>query len=135
MRLLVAEDDAPLAEFLRQRLHDEQFSVELAKESGEARRLAGEKPFDLVILDLNANGHDPLDLLRNIRARKPDLPVIMVAPGNAEERVRQLDAGADDSLGKPFPLRSCPPAFAPCFAAAPAPPKPSCASPTSRSTV
>ena len=103
MRILVAEDDAPLAEFLHQRLHDEQFSVELVGEGGEAQRLASDKTFDLVILDLNVNGSDGLDVLRKIRAKKPDLPVIMVAAVNAaEEHVRLLEAGADDSLGKPF---------------------------------
>lgn len=103
MRILVAEDDAPLAQFLHQRLHEEQFGVELVLEAGEAQRLAAEKPVDLAILDLNANGHDPLAVLREIRSKKPDLPVIMVAGANApEERVRLLDAGADDSLGKPF---------------------------------
>ncbi|HYL62895.1 MAG TPA: response regulator transcription factor [Candidatus Methylomirabilis sp.] len=103
MRILVAEDDAPLAEFLHQRLHEEQFGVELVLEGGEAQRLAAEKPFDLAILDLNVNGHNGLEVLRSIRAKKPNLPVIMVAGINAaEEHARLLNAGADDSLGKPF---------------------------------
>lgn len=103
MRILVAEDDAPLAEFLQQRLREEQFLVQLVLEGGEAQRLAADKSFDLAILDLNANGDDGLAVLRGVRARNPDLPVIMVAGANAaEERVRLLDAGADDSLGKPF---------------------------------
>ncbi|HKW56572.1 MAG TPA: response regulator transcription factor [Candidatus Acidoferrum sp.] len=103
MRILVAEDDAPLAEFLHQRLHEEQFSVELAVEGMEALRLAGDKSFDLAILDLNAGDHDGLAVFRGIRSKNPDLPIIIVAGANAaEERVRLLDAGADDSLGKPF---------------------------------
>ena len=103
MRILVAEDDAPLAEFLHQRLREEQFAVELVLEGAGALRLAAEKPFDMAILDLNVNGHDGLEVLRKIRAKQPDLPVIMVAGANgAEERVRLLDAGADDSVGKPF---------------------------------
>lgn len=103
MRILVAEDDAPLAEFLHQRLHDEQFLAELAVDGSEAKRLAAEASYDLVLLDLHANGCISIDVLREIRAKKPDLPVIVVATANAaEERVRLLDAGADDSLGKPF---------------------------------
>lgn len=103
MRILVAEDDAPLAEFLQQRLREERFVVHLVLEGAEAQRLAVDKSFDLAVLDLNANGHDGLAVLRGVRAGNPDLPVIVVAGVNAaEERVRLLDAGADDSLGKPF---------------------------------
>ena len=103
MRILVAEDDAPLAEFLRQRLQQEQFSVHLVSDGGEAQRLAADQPYDFVIVDLSLPGEASLDVLRHIRAKKPDLPVLMVTGANlAEERVRLLDAGADDSLAKPF---------------------------------
>jgi two-component system, OmpR family, copper resistance phosphate regulon response regulator CusR len=103
MRTLVAEDDAPLADFLRQRLVQEQFAVQLASDGIEAQRLAANQAFDLVILDLNLSGTGGLDVLRNIRSQKPDLPVMMVT-GSApvEERVRGLDAGADDYVAKPF---------------------------------
>jgi DNA-binding response OmpR family regulator len=104
MRILVAEDDAPLAEFLHQRLVQEQFAVQVVSDGVEAQRLAAEQAYDLVLLDLsrseNTNG---LDVLRNIRAKKSDLPVLIVtAASMVEERVRGLDAGADDYIGKPF---------------------------------
>jgi DNA-binding response OmpR family regulator len=103
MRILVAEEDAPLAEFLHQRLLQEQFAVEVVRDGIEALRLALEQPYDLVILDLNGPGFSGLDVLRGIRSKKPDLPVLMVAgDGLVEERVRGLDAGADDYLVKPF---------------------------------
>ncbi|MGC1485393.1 MAG: response regulator transcription factor [Candidatus Acidiferrum sp.] len=103
MRILVAEDDAPLAEFLHQRLLQEQFSVQMAANGGEAQRLASDQPYDFVILDLNLPVEGGLDVLRNIRSKKPDLPVLMVTGASqAEVRVRLLDAGADDSLAKPF---------------------------------
>jgi DNA-binding response OmpR family regulator len=103
MRILVAEDDAPLANFLLQRLVQERFAVQLASDGAEAQRLAANQPFDLVILDSNLPGMAGLDVLRGIRSRKPDLPV-MIVTGSAvvEERVRGLDAGADDYLAKPF---------------------------------
>lgn len=103
MRILVAEDDAPFADFLRQRLVQEQFAVQLASDGTEAQRLAANQAFDLVILDLNLPGTTGLEVLRSIRSRKPDLPV-MVVTGSAmvEERVRGLDAGADDYVAKPF---------------------------------
>jgi two-component system, OmpR family, copper resistance phosphate regulon response regulator CusR len=103
MRLLVAEDDAPLAQFLEQRLQQEQFSVQMVSDGFEAQRLASAQPYDLVILDLSLQAEAGLDALRKIRAKKPDLPVVMVTGASvAEERVRLLDAGADDSLAKPF---------------------------------
>jgi DNA-binding response OmpR family regulator len=103
MRILVAEDDAPLADFLRQRLVQEQFAVQLASDGIEAQRLAANQAFDLVILDLNLPGTAGLDVLRNIRSQKPDLPVMVVTGSSlVEERVRGLDAGADDYVAKPF---------------------------------
>ena len=103
MRILVAEDDAPLADFLRQRLMQERFAVQLASDGAEAQRLAANQAFDLVILDSSLPGISGLDLLRNIRSRKPDLPLLVVTGSAAvEERVRGLDAGADDYLAKPF---------------------------------
>jgi two-component system copper resistance phosphate regulon response regulator CusR len=103
MRILVAEDDAPLADFLRQRLVQEQFAVQFASDGIEAQRLAANQAFDLVILDLNLPGTGGLDVLRNIRSRKPDLPVmVMTGSSVVEERVRGLDAGADDYVAKPF---------------------------------
>jgi DNA-binding response OmpR family regulator len=103
MRILVAEHDELLAEFLHQRLQQEQFSVQMVADSGETQRLASDQPYDFVILDLNLPAEAGLELLRNIRAKKPDLPVLVVTAANlAEERVRLLDAGADDYLARPF---------------------------------
>jgi DNA-binding response OmpR family regulator len=103
MRILVAEDDAQLADFLRQRLVQEQFAVQLASDGIEAQRLAANQAFDLVILDLNLPGTSGLDVLRNIRSQNPDLPVMVVTGSSlVEERVRGLDAGADDYVAKPF---------------------------------
>jgi DNA-binding response OmpR family regulator len=103
MRILVAEDDAPLADFLYQRLVQEKFAVQLASNGSDALRLAVDQSFDLVILDLNLPGVAGLDVLRSIRSTKPDLPVVVVtASALVEERVRGLDAGADDYVAKPF---------------------------------
>jgi two-component system, OmpR family, copper resistance phosphate regulon response regulator CusR len=103
MRILVVEDDAPLAEFLHQRLVQEQFAVQVVSDGGEAQRLVGEQSCDLVIVDLNQPEAAGLDLLRSIRVKKPDLPVLIMTGGSmVEERVRALDAGADDYIAKPF---------------------------------
>ena len=103
MRILVAEDDAPLAEFLQQRLEQEQFSVQTSCSGSETEQMASDHSYDLVILDLNLPGAGGLDVLRRIRARKPDLPVVILTCASmVEERVRGLDAGADDYVAKPF---------------------------------
>src|SRR2546426_676813 len=94
MRILVAEDDAPLAEFLHQRLVQEQFSVQVVSNGPEAQQLASDQSYDLVLLDLNLPGAGGLDVLRGIRSKRPDLPVVIVTGASmVEERVRGLDAG------------------------------------------
>ena len=103
MRILVAEDDAPLAEFLHQRLQQENFAVQIVGDGREAQRMAAEQPYDLVLLDLSLPGSPGLDVLRGIRSKKPELPVLIVTGATrVEERVRGLDAGADDYIAKPF---------------------------------
>jgi two-component system, OmpR family, copper resistance phosphate regulon response regulator CusR len=103
MRILVVEDDAPLAEFLHQRLAQEQFAVHVVSQGSEAQRLAEQQSYDVVLVDLNHREGASLELLRSIRAKKPDLPVLIVTSASlVEERVRGLDAGADDYLAKPF---------------------------------
>jgi DNA-binding response OmpR family regulator len=70
MRILVAEDDAPLAEFLHQRLLQEKFAVQMVASGPEAQRYASDQSYDLVVLDLNRNGTFGLDALRSIRLKK-----------------------------------------------------------------
>jgi DNA-binding response OmpR family regulator len=103
LKILIAEDDAPLAEFLDQKLRQQLFSVQTAANGLDAQKLAINQPVDLVILDLALEKTSGLDVLRAIRARKPDLPVILLtASTQLEDRIRGLDAGADDNLAKPF---------------------------------
>jgi len=103
MRILVAENDAPLAECLSQRLQQEQFAVQVVGNGPEAQRLAVNQSYDLVILDLNLPGSAGLEVLRNIRSLKPDLPVLIVTgAAPVEERVLGFEAGADDLVAKPF---------------------------------
>jgi len=66
-------------------------------------KLASDQAYDLVLLDLNLPAAGGLEVLRGIRAKKPDLPVVIVTGASmVEERVRGLDAGADDYVAKPF---------------------------------
>ena len=103
MRILVAEDDAPLVDFLRLELQKEQFAVQVVADGIEAQELASYQHFDLVILDLGLPGATGLDVLRGIRSKMPDLPVLIITgAAKVEERIRGLDAGADDYVSKPF---------------------------------
>lgn len=103
MRILVAEDDAPLAELLRQRLQQEQFAVHVVSDGREAEQQAADEPYDLAILGLNLSNDTSLKVLQGIRSKKSDLPVLILAGASAaEDRVRGLDAGADDYVEKPF---------------------------------
>src|SRR5258708_18780854 len=103
MRILAAEDDAPLADCLCQELQKEQFAVQVVADGIEAQGLALNQHYDLVILDLALLGAMGLEVLRGIRSKKPDLPVLIAtAAAMVEERVRGLDAGANDYVAKRF---------------------------------
>jgi two-component system copper resistance phosphate regulon response regulator CusR len=103
MRVLIAEDDKPVAMFLRKGLEAENYAVDLASDGKGALFMATEYEFDLVILDLNLPEADGLEVLQGIRVKKPDLPVIVLTQrSRVEDRVKGLDVGADDYLTKPF---------------------------------
>jgi DNA-binding response OmpR family regulator len=103
MRILVVEDDAPLASFLKKGLEAEHYAVDIAPDGEEARYAACESDYDLLILDLNLPKFDGLSVLRVIRPEKPSIPVlVLTGRSRIEDRVQSLDAGADDCLVKPF---------------------------------
>jgi DNA-binding response OmpR family regulator len=103
MRILLVEDDKPLADFLSQRLQNDQFSVDVANDGAKAQGLVEDQPYDLVILGLNVPRGPGLEVLRHIRLKKTNLPVLVLSAHSlVEDRVRGLDAGADDYLAKPF---------------------------------
>jgi two-component system, OmpR family, copper resistance phosphate regulon response regulator CusR len=103
MRILLAEADALLAESFRRQLEQERFTVQVASSNAEVKSRAISDIYDVVVLGLNAPPHSGVDLLRCIKSQKPQLPVLVVGgPCTVEERVRALDAGADDYLVEPF---------------------------------
>lgn len=106
MRLLVVEDDLPLAESLVTLLISSGYAVDCVHDGASAEALVAVEQFDLVILDLNLPQMDGLSLLRAMRARaNPAAVMILTARGAAEDRVRGLDLGADDYMAKPFDVR------------------------------
>lgn len=103
MRLLLAEDDLPLADALTALLAGIGYAVDCVHDGASADALVAVEAFDLVILDLNLPQMDGLSVLRAMRRRGNDAAVlILTARGAPEERIRGLDLGADDYMAKPF---------------------------------
>ncbi|HTR27379.1 MAG TPA: response regulator transcription factor [Terriglobales bacterium] len=103
MRILVVEDDVPLASFIKKGLEAEHHAVDAANDGEQGRSMALGVDYDLVILDLGLPGLDGLSLLKSLRQQKRSLPVIILtARSRVEDRVQCLDSGADDYLVKPF---------------------------------
>ncbi len=103
MRLLVAENDEALGVFLRQGLEAEHYSVDVAREGASAVELAATHTYDLLILDLNLPGLDGMEVLRHLRARPANFPILILTnKSRVEDRVRAFDDGADDFLLMPF---------------------------------
>jgi DNA-binding response OmpR family regulator len=105
MRILLIEDERTLAGFIEQSLRAEPHVVTVCHDApnGEAAALSGD--YALVLLDLTLPGKDGLEVLDAIRARLPELPVILLTARTAvEQRVEGLDRGANDYVTKPFSL-------------------------------
>jgi DNA-binding response OmpR family regulator len=105
VRVLVIEDDHRVANFIEKGLMQESYAVDVLHDGIAAGDQAGAVDYDAVVLDLMLPGRTGFQVLRDIRARKESLPVIILtAKGSLDERVAGLDAGADDYMTKPFAL-------------------------------
>jgi two-component system, OmpR family, response regulator len=103
MRILVVEDEDSIASFMVKGLTAEGHTVERAATASEAIGLGVTYEFDLVLLDLLLPDGNGIDVLKQIRAERPSVPIIVVsALGEVDDKVDLLDAGADDYLVKPF---------------------------------
>jgi len=105
MRILVAEDDAILADGVTRTLRQSGYAVDWVKNGLEADSALDADDFDLLILDIGLPKKSGLEVLKRLRLRDSRLPVlILTALDGVNDRVRGLDAGADDYLAKPFDL-------------------------------
>lgn len=103
MRILVVEDEKKLADSLRKGLTAELYVVTLAYTGEDGFYLASTSTFDLLILDVMLPGRDGFEILSALRQRGLSSPVLVLTSRDGiEDRVRGLDAGADDYLVKPF---------------------------------
>lgn len=106
MTLLVIEDDERVAELIRRGFEEEGWRVAVAYDGQMGQRLALMPDHDAIIMDLILPKLNGLDLCREIRMARPDVPILMLtALGTTDDKVEGFDAGADDYLVKPFEFR------------------------------
>ncbi len=100
--ILVVDDDDRIRELIKQYLNDSNFIVSTAIDAENAKIKLEQLKFDLAVLDVMMPGQSGFDLTKEIK-KKTNLPVILLtAKGEAENRIKGLELGADDYLGKPF---------------------------------
>ncbi len=103
MRLLLVEDDTMIGESLLDLLRGERYAVDWVRDGDMAETALRSEHYDLVLLDLGLPRKDGLEVLRGLRARRAQVPVLVATARDAvADRVAGLDAGADDYVVKPF---------------------------------
>lgn len=103
MLILIVEDDARVADFLRRGLKEEGYEVDVCQRGDQAHDQGLAQPYDLILLDWGLPGTDGLTVLRQWRQAGMVAPVLMLtARGGIDPTVLALDAGADDYIEKPF---------------------------------
>jgi DNA-binding response OmpR family regulator len=103
MRILVVEDQEPLANRIKDTLANERYQVDLAFDGDAGLERALLEDYDLVVLDILLPGLDGIEVLKQLRESGTDVPVLMLTvKDQVQDKVAGLDAGADDYLTKPF---------------------------------
>ncbi len=106
MRALVIEDEKKLSDFIKKGLTQEGLSVDTAYTAGEAAKQSLNGVYDIILLDVNLPDRDGFSVLKALREEGDTTPVIMLtARGSVDDKVRGLEAGANDYLTKPFAFR------------------------------
>ena len=103
MKVLVIEDDPTVGQFVKRGLEEQRWSVDLVADGEEGEALARSQPYDIIVLDLRLPGRTGQQVLRNLRARGFEKPVLVLTAQDAvDAKVETLRAGADDYVTKPF---------------------------------
>ncbi len=104
--VLLIEDEQRIAELIKIGLQDQGYNVMVAYDGETGKKLAIGNHYDLIITDILLPVMSGIDLCKEVRLQKPDIPIIMLtALGTTNDKVEGFDAGADDYLVKPFDLR------------------------------
>jgi DNA-binding response OmpR family regulator len=105
MRILVIEDEAKVGSFIKRALEEESYAVDLCADGAQGLDLALSGSYDLVIVDLMVPSLPGLEIVKRLRKEKITSPVlILTALSQVDQKVKGLDAGADDYLTKPFAI-------------------------------
>jgi DNA-binding response OmpR family regulator len=105
MRLLLVEDDRMIGESVQKGLRQDGFSVDWVQDGGSAELALETERYDCVLLDLGLPKKDGIDVLRGMRVKRDAAPVVVITARDAvPDRIKGLDAGADDYVLKPFDL-------------------------------
>ena len=103
MKILVIEDDPTVGEFVRRGFEEQRWQADLVADGAEGERMAMSQPYDIVILDMRLPGRNGLEVLRALRAKGFERPVLVLTAQDAvDAKVETLRAGADDYVTKPF---------------------------------
>lgn len=103
MRVLVVEDNVKMAESIRRGLEERGYSVDVCHDGEDGLRLATTEPYDLIVLDILLPKRDGVEILRRMRQKELQTPVIFLTAKDAvDDRIKGLDFGADDYIVKPF---------------------------------
>lgn len=103
MKILVIEDDPTVGEFIRRGFEEQRWQCDLVANGLEGERMALSQPYDLLVLDMRLPGRNGLDVLRTLRSRGFERPVLVLTAQDAvDAKVETLRAGADDYVTKPF---------------------------------
>ncbi len=103
MRILVAESDPALATFLQRGFEAEHYVVDLTADGEAVKAMTTERTYDAAILDLNLSHDEGLEVLRDVRTKQQQLPILILASRTRpEDHAQLLDLGADDLVLKPF---------------------------------
>lgn len=103
MRILVVDDDRRLCSVIKRGLLEETYAVDVAYDGEEGEYMGEVNPYDLIILDIMMPKKDGIEMCKELRSKRINTPILMLTAKDAvEDRVRGLDAGADDYMVKPF---------------------------------
>jgi two-component system response regulator QseB len=104
-RILLVEDDAMMGQAVKVALSQAGYAVDLIDTAEDAEAALDTTPYDLVVLDINLPGKSGLDMIKGLRRRKKDIPVLaLTARDTTKQKVEGFSAGADDYVVKPFDL-------------------------------
>lgn len=106
MKILLVEDEAKVASFIKQGLVEQSYTVDVASDGVEGERLARENEYDVLIVDIMLPRKSGFSLVRSVRTFHESVPILLLtALDTTDDKVQGFDAGADDYLVKPFEFR------------------------------